>query len=86
MKSYPQKNLTVEKRIFGEHLSRMRRISEDGLGIFTNCWCVFRKPFPLEPEKVKMITLAAITFNHWLRKDSTYEKVYVIVKFLRQGK
>ena len=77
MKSYPQKNLTVEKRIFGEHLPRMRRISEDGFGIFTNCWRVFRKSFPLEPEKVKMITLAAITIHNWLLKDSTHGKVYI---------
>ena len=84
MKTYLQKNLTVEKRIFGYRLSRMRRISENGFGILANR--VFRKPFSPELEKFKMITLTAITLHNWLRKDSTYGKVYipliyVIVKF-----
>ena len=77
LKSYPQKNFTAEKRIFGYRLSRMRRISENIFGILANCWRVFRKPFSLKPEKAKMITLLAITFHNWLRKVSTYEKVYI---------
>ena len=31
----------------------MWRISENGFGILANCWSVFRRPFSLEPEKVK---------------------------------
>ena len=68
MKPYLQKHLTVEKRVFNYRLSRMRRISENGFGILANCWLVFRRPFSLEPEKVKVITLAAITIHNWLRK------------------
>ena len=52
MKPYPQKNLSLEKRIFNYRLSRMRRISENAFGILANRWRVFRKPFLLEPEKV----------------------------------
>ena len=77
MKPYPQKGLTSEKRVFNYRVSRMRRISENGFGILANRWRVFRRPFSLEPEKVKVIAIAAITLHNWLRKDSTYGKVYV---------
>ena len=38
---------------------------------------VFRRPFSLEPEKVKVIALAIITLHNLLRKDSSYGKVYI---------
>ena len=77
MKPYPQKGLTTDRRVFNYRLSRVRRISENGFGILANRWRVFRRPFSLEPEKVKVISLAAITLHNWLRKDSTYGRVYI---------
>ena len=38
---------------------------------------MFRRPFSLEPEKVKVIALAIITLHNLLRKDSSYGKVYI---------
>ena len=77
MKPYPQKNLTPERRIFNYRLSRMRRISENGFGILANRWRIFRRPFLLEPEKVKVITIAAIILHNWLRNDASYRKIYI---------
>ena len=77
MKPYPQKGLTTDRRVFNYRLSRMRRISENGFGILANLWRVSRRPFSLEPEKVKFISFAAITLHKWLRKDSTYGRVYI---------
>ena len=62
--SYPQKGLTTDRRVFNYRLSRMPRISENGFGILANRWRVFRRPFSLEPEKVKVISLAAITLHN----------------------
>ena len=76
MKPYPQKNLSSEKRIFNYRLSRMRRILENAFGILANRWRVFRKPFLLEPEKVKAITLALLTLHNWLTKESDIGKAY----------
>ena len=78
MKPYPQKNLSLEKHIFNYRLSRMRRISENALGILGNCWRVFRKPFLLEPEKFKAITLVVRTLHNWLRKESDTGNVYFL--------
>ena len=55
----------------------MRRISENAFGILANRWKVFRRPFSLEPEKVRIVVLATITLHNWLRKDSSYKKVYI---------
>ena len=76
MKPYPQKNLSLEKRIFNYRLSRMRRISENAFGILANRWRVFRKPFFLEPEITQVITHAVLILHNWLRKESAICKVY----------
>ena len=44
--------------------------------ILANCWRVFRKPFLLELEKVKSITLAVLTLHNWFRKESYIGKEY----------
>ena len=54
----------------------MRRISENAFCTFANRWRVFTKPFLLEPEKVKAVTLAVLTLHNWLRKKSDIGKVY----------
>ena len=69
------KNLSLEKRIFNYRLSRMRRISENGFRILANRWRIFRRSIALEPEKVKTITLAAITLHNWQRSISSIGKV-----------
>ena len=65
----------------------MRRISENGFGILANKWRVFCRPFSLEPEKVKIVTLAAITLHNWLRSESKIGKIDIvkipIVKILK---
>ena len=57
--------------MFNCRLSRTRRISENRFGI------LFRRPFSLEAEKVRIVVLATITLHNWLRKDSSYGKVYI---------
>ena len=79
MKPFPQINLTKEKCIFNYRLSRMRRISEKGFDILANKWRVFRRPFSLEPEKVKIVILAAITIHNWLRSESKIGKIDIPV-------
>ena len=77
MKPYPQKNLSDEERIFNYRLSRTRRISENEFGILANRWRVCRKPFLLSPDKVKVITYAALTLHNFLRSESSSGKVCI---------
>ena len=61
MKLFPQSdNLTTEKRVFNHRLSQMR-ISENVFDILANKWRLNHRHFSLGTEKVKIITLAAIT-------------------------
>ena len=54
MKPYLQEGLATEKCVFNYRLSRMPCISKNGFGILANHWRVFRCPFSLELEKVKV--------------------------------
>ena len=84
MKPYPQKGLSVDKRIFNYRLSRKRRISENGFGILANRWRVFRRPIALGPEKVRKITLAAIALHNWQRSSASVGKVDLPVGLVDQ--
>ena len=75
MKPYPQKNLSLEKCMFNQQLSRIRCISVNAFGILANCWSIQKAVSP-RTEKVKAITLAVLTLHNWLRKESNTGKVY----------
>ncbi|XP_068729118.1 uncharacterized protein [Montipora capricornis] len=77
MKPYPLLGLSNEGRIYNYRLSRMRRVSENAFGILANKWRIFLSPVVLEPEKVQMITLAALTLHNFLlpKKTSNYGNI-----------
>jgi len=77
MKPYPLSGLSNEERIYNYRLSRMRRVSENAFGILANKWRIFLSPVALEPEKVQMITLAALTLHNFLlsKKTSNYGNI-----------
>ena len=68
MKSYPQTNLTPEKRVYNYHHSRARRISENLFGIAANKWRIFQQSLNLSPEKALTITTCASVLHNFLRK------------------
>ena len=49
MKPFPQRNLTIEKRIYNYRHSRARCISENMFGILANRWRVFHTTMHLSP-------------------------------------
>ena len=73
VKPFPHKGLTDEEKVFNYRLSRMRRISENAFGIIANRWRVFRAPINLDPNKVSMITLAALTLHNFLLTEPNSE-------------
>ena len=77
MKPYPLSGLSNEERIYNYRLSRMRRVSENAFGILANKWRIFLSPIVLEPKKVQMITLAALTLHNFLlsKKASNYGNI-----------
>ena len=74
-KPFPQRNLTIEKRIYNYRHSRARRISENMFGILANRWRVFHTTMHLSPERATSVTLSALILHNYLLKSpskSTY--------------
>ena len=71
MKPYPQRGLTVEKRINNYRHSRACRISEILFGIICNRWHLFRAPILLPPNSVEHLVLATLVLHNLLRRSSS---------------
>lgn len=62
MKPYGDRGLTKEKRIFNYRASRARRVVENAFGILANRFRVLLTTMNLSPDKVEIITLAAVIY------------------------
>lgn len=71
MKPYPERGLTLEKRIFNYRLSRARRVVENAFGILANRFRVLLNPINLSVDNVEIIThTCALLHNFLLLKKS----------------
>ncbi|XP_046397703.1 putative nuclease HARBI1 [Ischnura elegans] len=66
MKPFPFRGLTAERRRYNYHLSRARRVVENAFGILCNRFRVLLTTINLAPEKVEVVTLAAVTLHNFL--------------------
>ena len=66
LKPYSDKGLDDRKGIFNYRLSRFRRCSENGFGILSQVFGIFRTTINLTPRKVRDLVLAAITLHNML--------------------
>ena len=71
MESYPQQNLTADKRVNYRH-SRARRISDNLFGILANRWRIFFTTIDLEPNYAKNIVLSVLALHNMLIKIPAY--------------
>lgn len=60
-----------KERIFNYLLSRGQRVVENAFGILASVFRVFRKPMLLQPEKVQIISIAAVHLHNFLRCTTT---------------
>ena len=72
LKPFPASSLSAEQRIFNHRLSRMRRISENVLGIMAQKWRVLRNTILVGPEKATIIVLAIMTLHNFMRSEVQY--------------
>ena len=75
MKTFPQSNLAIEKRIYNYRHSRARCISENMFGVLANRWRVFHTTMHLSLERATSVTLSALILHNYLLKSpskSTY--------------
>ena len=66
MKPFPQQHLDIQTRVCNYRFSRARRVVENVFGILRNRWRIFGSPICLKPDKVELITIAAVTLHNWL--------------------
>ena len=62
-------DLDYEKLTYNYRPSRARRISENGFGILSFCWRIFRGPIDASPNNVSKITKACIALHNNLADD-----------------
>ena len=71
MKPYGIKNALEMERIFDYRLSRFRRISENGFGIWSNRFCLFSTRALLTPDKAVIAIMASLALPNMLRTKSS---------------
>lgn len=73
MKPYPDRDFTLEKKIFNYRLSRARRTVENAFGIMANRFRILLNVIPLSVEKVELIIYTCcVLHNYLLRKKAWY--------------
>uniref|UniRef100_A0A803KDN9 DDE Tnp4 domain-containing protein n=1 Tax=Xenopus tropicalis TaxID=8364 RepID=A0A803KDN9_XENTR len=71
LKPFPQKHLTMERRIFNYRLSRARRVVENAFGILANRFRIFHTAIQLSPNKIDCVVLACCVLHNFLRRTSS---------------
>lgn len=71
IKPYPYRGLTDKERIFNYRLSRMRRVTENAFGIWSNRFRVFAKQNSMSPENAEKVVLATVALHNMLREKSS---------------
>lgn len=66
MRPDPGQNLTQQKRIFNDRLSRPRMVIENAFGILASRWRIFHGRINLHPKQVDTLVVAACILHNFL--------------------
>ena len=69
MRSYPGRNLPLDKRIYNYRLSRARRTVENAFGIMASRFRVFHRPLMVYPKNVTLVIKGALVLHNFLRNE-----------------
>lgn len=72
MRPYPEKNLTVEKRIYNYRHCRARRIVECSFGILSNKWRVLHSCILVDLEFATTIVKCCCVLHNYVKKRDGY--------------
>lgn len=67
MKPYSNCNMNNKERIFNYRLSRARRVVENTFGILAHRWRCMLGTMQQDPDRVKLIVMAAICLHNLMR-------------------
>ncbi|XP_054002660.1 uncharacterized protein LOC128889232 [Hylaeus anthracinus] len=72
LKSYNQKELDYEKRIYNYRLSRARRIIENSFGILPKHFRIFHTTINLQVDNIDKVVLACCVLDNFLRINCSH--------------
>ncbi|KAJ4934991.1 hypothetical protein JOQ06_007770 [Pogonophryne albipinna] len=75
MRPYSGKNLTHQKRIFNDRLSRARMVMENAFGIPASRWRIFHRRINLHPESVDKLVVAGCILHNFLLAPSENQRL-----------
>ncbi|XP_077146295.1 uncharacterized protein LOC143807995 isoform X1 [Ranitomeya variabilis] len=71
LKSFAQRTLTAERRIYNYRLSRARCVVENAFGIMANRFRVFHTAINLKLPSIDLVVLACCVLHNFLRRHDT---------------
>lgn len=78
LRPYPNKNLSVQHRIFNFRLSRARRVVECAFGILSNRWRIFHRPLDVKLEFCDAIIKACCILHNFLNREEGIHFEYTL--------
>jgi len=73
LRPYPNRNLSVQQRIYNYRLTRARRMVECAFGILANKWRIFHRPLDVTPQFCDSIVKACCILHNFVRRNDGFQ-------------
>ena len=73
LRPYPNRNLSVQQRIYNYRLTRARRMVECAFGILANKWRIFHRPLDVTPQICDSIVKACCILYNFVRRNDGFQ-------------
>lgn len=84
MKPFPQRGLSIKKRVFNYRLSRARRLIECAFGMMTKKFRVLENMSLLQPSNLEYIVKACCVLHNTIRKLESKSLIAEVHKYLEE--
>ena len=72
LRPYPNRNLSVQQRLYNYRLARARRMVQCAFGILANKWSIFHRPLDVMPEFCDSIVKACRILHDFVRRNDGF--------------
>ena len=82
LRPYPNRNLSVQQRIYNSVLTRARRMVECAFGILANKWRIFHRPLDVTPQFCDSIVKARCILHNFVRRKMGFSSRILCTKVI----